>query len=174
MLFNSLHQHACRKVWALALLLATPALGAAPTHTDGRWAFENDTLRVSVSDTEPVWDVLDERSNRLWRQAREPEGTQWVVPVRRAVATPTLGGQLREWLGDGVVVSSKTAAASDHGSPDPGAAVCLPLRRARPNRWFGDRARLGRARRGLLRGEHEHGRVLRQPKVHPRDALRIL
>ena len=112
MLPNFLHQHACCKVWALTLLLAAPGLAAAPAHTDGRWVFENDTLRVSVSDAEPVWDVFDKRSNRLWRQAREPEGTQWVVPVRRAAATPTLNGQLQEWGGDGIIVNSKLATAS--------------------------------------------------------------
>ena len=107
-----------RPLAALALFLAATALGAAPLHTDGRWVFENDTIRVTLNSTTATWDVLDKRCGQLWRQAVDPARERWVVPVRRTDGAPTLDGQLGDWPGDGLVLDSKRVAASTTTSGD--------------------------------------------------------
>jgi hypothetical protein len=60
-------------------------LEGAPTHAEGKWNFENDSLRVSVSEATGRWDVLDKRCNRWWRQAAseiEAAGSDAVKAIR--------------------------------------------------------------------------------------------
>jgi len=64
--------------------------GAAPTHAERKWTFENSLLRVSVNEASADWDVLDKRCNRTWRQAEEPaaagKASSSQVVVKRIVA----------------------------------------------------------------------------------------
>jgi pimeloyl-ACP methyl ester carboxylesterase len=88
-------------------------LHAAPIHTDGRWVFENDVLRVMVHDDQMIWDVLDKRCDRLWRQSRQKPREQWIVPVGKAATAPQLDGDLGEWMGAGIPVSSTSVRAQE-------------------------------------------------------------
>ncbi len=72
---------------AVLCLVAAP-LEAAPLNEDGRWVFENDTLRVSVDEKTARWDVFDKRCDRLWRQAGSAADEKRAVVVNRVTPLP--------------------------------------------------------------------------------------
>lgn len=98
---------------AAALLVLVGCGTMAPD--DQRCSFENDILRVSVHPTQPVWDVLDKRSGRVWRQAPAKGSESWLVPVGRRTSSPALDGDLSEWPVEGTAVSSGTTDPQGSG-----------------------------------------------------------
>ena len=99
-----MHSRSLRVAAILAGCLSM--LHAASVREGTAWTFGNGTLRVAVDETTGSWEVLDQRSGRLWRQATEPVVEQWAVPVPRAATPPVLDGTLADWAGEGVSVGT--------------------------------------------------------------------
>ncbi|NLE54653.1 MAG: hypothetical protein GX617_06940, partial [Lentisphaerae bacterium] len=91
-------------VASLALVALVGCVSTTPD--DGVYQFENDSLRVSVHRDQPVWDVVDKRSGRLWRQAAAKGHEAWQVPIARRSAELHLDADLAEWSGVGIAVEN--------------------------------------------------------------------
>ncbi|MGI5924584.1 MAG: glycoside hydrolase [Lentisphaeria bacterium] len=100
---------------ALLTLLATAGNASAAGDDGAYYHFENDNLRVSVHRDQPVWDVLDKRSGRLWRQATAKSHEVWQVPIARRSATVQLDADLAEWRDAGMAVNNGRDGAPGSG-----------------------------------------------------------